>query len=117
MHSFFEHNATEGGLLERGRLKCHMSSSAHRTALQSGAAPNLAAAGAALAAAFLRQGLAGSDTVVLGRLMALLCAPLKTLQVRSLACTTTCVQADLDCLGQCEVSTAQQVLWLRARPF
>ena len=51
-----------------------------RMALQAGAAPNLAAAGAALAAAFLRQGLAGGDTVVLGRLMALLCSPLKNLQ-------------------------------------
>ncbi len=54
-----------------------------RTALQAGAAPNLAAAGAALAAAFVRQGLAGSDTLVLARLMALLCSPLKHVQVRS----------------------------------
>ena len=34
-----------------------------RTALQPGATPDLAAAGAALAAAFLRQGLAGGDAV------------------------------------------------------
>lgn len=49
-------------------------------ALQPGAAPDLAAAGAALAAAFLRQGLAGGDAVVLGRLTALLAAPLRGLQ-------------------------------------
>lgn len=41
-----------------------------------GAAPSLAAAGAALAAAFLEQGLDGGDAAVLQRLMALLVAPL-----------------------------------------
>jgi hypothetical protein len=50
--------------------------SALRASLAPGAPPALQAAGAALAAAFLHQGLAGGDAAVLDRLLGLLCAPL-----------------------------------------
>lgn len=47
-----------------------------RLALAPRAPPVVAGAGAALAAAFLGAGLAGEDSLVLQRLMGLLCAPL-----------------------------------------
>jgi hypothetical protein len=47
-----------------------------RASLAEGAAPSLAAEGAALAAAFLDRGLDGGDGAVLQRMMGLLAAPL-----------------------------------------
>ena len=63
-----------GGLL----LEQHQAQfvAALRLALAPRAPPVVAAAGAALAAAFLGAGLAGGDALVLQRLMGLLCAPL-----------------------------------------
>ena len=53
---------------------------ARRSSLAVGAGPMLSTAGAVLAAAFLRAGLAEGDSVVLTRLMSLLTVPLATLE-------------------------------------
>lgn len=50
--------------------------SALRSSLSSGASPAVNAAGAALAAVFLEKGISGSDSVVMERLLSLLCEPL-----------------------------------------
>ena len=50
--------------------------SALRSSLSSGASPAVNAAGAALAAVFLEKGIAGNDSVVMERLLSLLCEPL-----------------------------------------